>query len=126
MLLLGVTFSLNIPKIFIRIYGGNLIKQKLYLIKPEKTLLCFNQTIAMLHLSIRILQCCNSHSFPSHISMCFFHPTQKMLICTKDSQKLFTIKTMIILKKCEGNNELSFQAFRQYHLHQFLISFIVD
>ena len=31
------------------------------------------------------------------------------------------------LKKIrEGNNELSFQALRQYHLHQFLISFIVD
>ena len=54
-----------------RIYGGNLIKQKLCLIDPEKTLLCFNQTIAMLHLSIRILQCCNSHSFFSRISMCF-------------------------------------------------------
>jgi len=54
-----------------RIYGGNLIKQKLYLVEPEKTLRCFNQTIAMLHLSIRILQCCTSHSFLSHIAMCF-------------------------------------------------------
>ena len=40
-------------------------------IEPEKTLLCFNQTIAMIHLSIHILQGCNSHSFLSHIAMRF-------------------------------------------------------
>ena len=35
----------------------------------EKALRCFNQGIAMLHLSIRILQYCNSHSFScdSHV-----------------------------------------------------------
>ena len=36
---------------------------------------CVNQHIAFFHLSIRILQCCTSHSFPLHIAMFFsLHP----------------------------------------------------
>ena len=54
-----------------RIYVGNLIIQKLYLVKLEKSLRWFNQIIAMIHLSIRILQCCNSYSFHLHIAMFF-------------------------------------------------------
>ena len=111
---------------FIRIYGGNLIKQKLYLVEPEKTIAMFqsnHRNASLVHSHIAVLHIAFFHF--AHRNAFFTH-TQKMLICTKDSQKLFTIKTMIILKKCEGNNELSFQAFRQYHLHQFLISFIVD
>ena len=54
---------------------GNLIKHNLYCIKPAKSLRWFNQIIAMLHLSIRILQCCDSYSF--HLtSQCFFYPIQ--------------------------------------------------
>ena len=40
-----------------------------------KALRWFNQIIAMLNLSIRILQCCNSHSFPC-TSQCFFIPSR--------------------------------------------------
>lgn len=62
-----------------RIYVGNLIIQKLYLVKPEKSLRWFNQIIAMIHLSIRILQCCDSYSFHLHIAM-FFLITPEWLL----------------------------------------------
>ena len=53
-----------------------------------KALRWFNQIIAMLHLSIRILQCCNSHSFPLHIAM-FFIPSR--MASEADLLKLNTV-----------------------------------
>ena len=36
----------------------------------------------------------HSHIAVLHITM-FFHPTPKMLICTKDSQKLLTVEIFL-------------------------------
>ena len=53
-----------------------------------KALRWFNQIIAMLNLSIRILQCCNSHSFPC-ASQCFFIPSR--MASEADLLKLNTV-----------------------------------
>ena len=78
-----------------RIYGGNLIKQKLCLIDPEKN-------IAMLQLDHRNASLVHSHIAVLHIAFfsfahfnVFFTNAQKMLICTKDSQKLFTVEIFL-------------------------------
>ena len=46
-----------------------------YRIETKKRMRCLIQTIAFFHLSIRILQCCTSHSFIMHIAM-FLQPIQ--------------------------------------------------
>ena len=56
-----------------------------------------HRNASLVHLHIAVLQFA-FFSF-AHLNV-FFHPTQKMLICTKESLKLFTVE--IFLPKRSG------------------------
>ena len=51
-----------------------------------------HRNASLVHSHIAVLQFA-FFSF-AHLNV-FFHPTQKMLVCTKDSQKLFTVEIFL-------------------------------